>query len=64
MKRYRSRAEIIFQMLESAKEDLEGVTKTKKMYKPYLSFAQSKDHLNLVLDRGLLIMIFQTVDTN
>jgi predicted transcriptional regulator len=52
--KYRSRAEIVSQMLEAAKEGLEGAAKTKIMYKACLSFAQSKDYLKLLLDRGLL----------
>ena len=52
--KYRTRAEIVSQMLEIARQDLSGVSKTKILYGASLSFAQSKDYLQLVLDRQLL----------
>ncbi|HEV8405123.1 MAG TPA: winged helix-turn-helix domain-containing protein, partial [Nitrososphaera sp.] len=52
--RYRTRAEIVSQMLQAAKEDLNGVTKTKIMYCTSLSFLQSKEYMHLLLDRQLL----------
>ena len=51
---HRSKAEIISQILEVAKLDLNGIGKTKIMYFTNLSFAQSKEYLQLVLDRELL----------
>lgn len=51
--KYRSRTEIICQILETAKE-LNGVTKTKIMFNSYLSFAQLKDYLAMMLESGLL----------
>jgi predicted transcriptional regulator len=52
--KYRTRAEIVSQMLQAAKEDTKGVNKTKIMYCASLSFTQSKGYLELILDRGLL----------
>jgi len=51
--KYRSRNEIIAQMLTSAKK-LEGVTKTKIMFESYLSHAQLKDYLALLIENGML----------
>ncbi|TLX99526.1 MAG: hypothetical protein E6K92_10255 [Thaumarchaeota archaeon] len=52
--RYRTRAEIVSQMLQVAKQDLSGVSKTKIIYGASLSFFQSKEYIQLVLDRQLL----------
>lgn len=52
-KHYRSRTEIICQILETSKE-LNGVTKTKIMFNSYLSFAQLKEYLAVLLESGLL----------
>jgi predicted transcriptional regulator len=51
--KYRSRSEIVYQILVSAKE-LEGVTKTRILYKSYLSYAQLKEYLKVLIDSGLL----------
>jgi len=51
--RYRSRSDIVYQILISAKE-LEGVSKTRIMFKAYLSFAQMKEYLKLLIDSELL----------
>jgi predicted transcriptional regulator len=40
-------------MLTSAKK-LEGVTKTKIMFESYLSHAQLKDYLALLIENGML----------
>ena len=53
MGKYRSRSEIAYQILLAAKE-LDGVTKTRIMYKSYLSFAQLKEYLKLLIDSELL----------
>lgn len=53
MGRYRSRSDIVYQILISAKE-LEGVSKTRIMFKAYLSFAQMKEYLKLLIDSELL----------
>lgn len=57
--KYRSRSEIIAQVLTTALEP-EGVTKTKIMYKAYLSYSQLREYMALVLENGLL----ETADTN
>ena len=49
--KYRSRTDIVSQMLEAANG---GATKTKIMYKAYLSYAQLKDYLSMMLENGLL----------
>ena len=52
--RYRARAEIVSQMLQAAKADLNGVSRTKILYAASLSFSQSKGYMQLVLNRQLL----------
>ncbi|HEV2193221.1 MAG TPA: winged helix-turn-helix domain-containing protein [Nitrosopumilaceae archaeon] len=49
--KYRSRTEIIAMMLESARS---GATKTKMMYKAYLSYAQVMEYLNHLQQNDLL----------
>jgi predicted transcriptional regulator len=51
--KYRSRTEIVYQILITAKE-IDGVTKTRIMFKSYLSFAQLKEYLKLLMDSELL----------
>jgi predicted transcriptional regulator len=51
--KYRSRTEIVYQIIATARET-DGVTKTKIMYKAYLSFAQLKEYLKLLTDSELL----------
>jgi predicted transcriptional regulator len=50
--KYRSRTEIVSEILELAKGD--GISKTKIMYGAYLSFSQLKEYLNLLLYNGML----------
>jgi len=50
---YRSRAQIVSKMLESAK-DLNGVTKTRIMYEAYLSYVQLREYLSVLIENGLL----------
>ncbi len=52
MKHYRTRIEIIIQILEAAN----GVKATKYniMYKAYLSFNQSKKYVSMLTEKGLL----------
>ena len=52
--KYRSRAEIVSQILEAAKQDLVGTSKTNIMYHACLSFTQLREYLKLVLNRELL----------
>ena len=58
--RYRSRTEIITQILEIANDGSSssfgngGVTKTRIMYKAYLGFNQSNEYLTLLTESDLL----------
>jgi predicted transcriptional regulator len=49
--KYRSRTEIASRILESATS---GTTKTKIMYKAFLSYAQLKEYLSVLIENGLL----------
>ena len=49
--RYRSRTDIVTQILEAANG---GATKTKIMYKAYLSYAQLKEYLSVLMENDLL----------
>ncbi|MDE1862758.1 MAG: DUF4364 family protein [Thaumarchaeota archaeon] len=49
--KYRSRNEIVFMILESAST---GATKTKIMYKAYLSYAQLKEYLSYMESNNLI----------
>lgn len=59
--KYRSRTEIASHILEAANG---GATKTKIMYKAFLSYAQLKEYLGKLIDNDLLAMesagIFKT----
>ena len=50
--KYRSRNKIIRDILDAASDG--GVTRTKIMYKAYLSFGQLKEYLSVLTDNGLL----------
>lgn len=50
--KYRSRAEIISMILDSISS---GATKTKIMYKAYLSYAQLKEYLAYMEETGLVM---------
>jgi len=49
--KYRSRSDIIGLILEAANG---GATKTKIMYKSFLSFAQLRDYLAMLTGQGLV----------
>jgi predicted transcriptional regulator len=49
---YRSRVEIISQILETAKRG--GTTKTKIVYKAFLSYSQLKEYLTILTESDLL----------
>ncbi len=51
MIKYRSRTDIASQMLEAANG---GTTKTKIMYKAFLSYSQLREYLSMLTDNGLL----------
>lgn len=57
--KYRTRNEIVVDILSSAK-DVEGVTKTRIMYHAFLSFAQLKDYMAILLENGML----EHIETN
>jgi predicted transcriptional regulator len=50
--RYRSRTDIISQILEAANGG--DATKTKMMYKAFLSYSQMKEYLTILTDNDLL----------
>ena len=49
--KYRSRTEIVSHILDAANG---GATKTKIMYKAFLSYAQLKEYLAILVHNGLL----------
>jgi predicted transcriptional regulator len=49
--KYRSRSDIIGLILEAANG---GATKTKIMYKAFLSFAQMREYLSTLLEKDLI----------
>ena len=49
--KYRSRTELVSNILEAANG---GATKTKIMYKAFLSYAQLKEYLSVLVENGLL----------
>ena len=49
--KYRSRTDITSQILEAANG---GTSKTKIMYKAYLSYAQLKEYLTILIENGLI----------
>jgi len=49
--KYRSRTEIVNNILESANG---GATKTKIMYSAFLSYNQLKDYLSILIENSLL----------
>ena len=53
--RYRSRTDIVAQILEAANDGSgDGVTQTKIMYKAFLRHAQLKEYLTIMVENGLL----------
>jgi predicted transcriptional regulator len=49
--KYRSRTEIVSMILEAANG---GATKTRIMYKAFLSYAQLKEYLSILIENNLL----------
>jgi predicted transcriptional regulator len=49
--KYRSRTEIVSMILEAANG---GATKTRIMYKAFLSYAQLKEYLSVLIENNLL----------
>ncbi|HEY6164737.1 MAG TPA: winged helix-turn-helix domain-containing protein [Nitrososphaeraceae archaeon] len=50
--KYRSRTDIVGLILEAANGG--GATKTRIMYKAFLSYAQLKEYLTVLLENGLI----------
>ncbi|MFZ0510305.1 MAG: winged helix-turn-helix domain-containing protein [Candidatus Nitrosopolaris sp.] len=50
--KYRSRSDIVGLLLDAANGG--GATKTKLMYKAYLSFNQLREYLSLLVENGLI----------
>jgi predicted transcriptional regulator len=50
--KYRSRTEIVGNILDAANGG--GATKTKIMYKAFLSYAQLKEYLSVLIENNLL----------
>ena len=50
--KYRSKTEIVSNILDAANGG--GATKTKIMYKAFLSYAQLKEYLSLLIDNNLI----------
>jgi predicted transcriptional regulator len=50
--KYRSRTEIVAMILEAGNGG--GATKTKIMYRAFLSFAQLREYLTMLQDNGLI----------
>jgi predicted transcriptional regulator len=53
-KKYRSRTEIIHDILRTANSDGNGASQTKVMYNAFLSYIQVKEYLAILVDDGLL----------
>ena len=56
-KKYRSRTDIVSQILQAANG---SVTKTKLMYKVFLSYEQIKEYLAILIQSGLVEYIEET----
>ena len=62
--KYRSRTEIVAMMLEAANG---GATKTKIMYRAFLSYSQLKEYLSVLIEGNLLeylegLQIYKTTE--
>lgn len=53
-KKYRNRTEIIHDILQTARNNDNGVGKTQIMYSAFLSYYQIKEYLTILIDNGLL----------
>ena len=52
--KYRSRTEIICDILQTARSDGNGVVQTKIMYNAFLSYHQVKEYLTILIGNDLL----------
>jgi predicted transcriptional regulator len=57
--KYRSRIEIVAQVLEAA---VGGATKTKIMYKAFLSYERLREYLSLLVNNGLIVYDERTLE--
>jgi len=53
-RKYRSRTEIIHDILQTARSTGNGAGKTRLMYNAFLSYNQVKEYLTILIDNGLL----------
>jgi predicted transcriptional regulator len=53
-KKYRSRTEIIHNILQTARNDGNGLGKTKIMRNAFLSYHQVKEYVTILIENGLL----------
>jgi predicted transcriptional regulator len=61
---YRGRYKIIAQMLSTINDcGTEGANKTSIMYKSYLSYAQLKEYLAFLLEKGLISQFPQQIES-
>jgi predicted transcriptional regulator len=58
--KYRSRTEIIRDILQTARSTGNGAGKTQLMYNAFLSYRQIGEYLTLLIDSGLLQYDFDT----
>jgi predicted transcriptional regulator len=64
-KAYRGRYMIIAQMLSTINDSgAEGVTKTSIMYKAFLSYAQLKEYLSFMVEKGLIEEVPRQIRNN
>jgi predicted transcriptional regulator len=62
---YRGRYMIIAQMLSTINDSgTEGVTKTSIMYKAFLSYAQLKEYLSFMVEKGLIEEVPKQIKDN
>lgn len=52
--KYRSRTEIICNILQTANSDGDGASQSKIMYNVFLSYTQVKEYLTILIEKGLL----------
>jgi predicted transcriptional regulator len=52
--KYRSRTDIVSQILDAAANGSGGTTKTRIMYKAFLSYDQLREYLKMLVESGLL----------
>ncbi|MDQ4101922.1 MAG: winged helix-turn-helix domain-containing protein [Thermoproteota archaeon] len=53
-KKYRSRTEIIHDILQTVNSNSNSVVKTKVVYNAFLSYHQVQDYLTILINNGLL----------